>query len=314
MRAGIQPFFGIIKLGRKNHQHPSMTFSRAKLFIAFSCSSLPIAVAGSLWGVTPEQVGERYDPPPSENPKFDLPLGSRNLAIGRSVTTNFPEPLFGRLEMITDGSKGVATYPDGRIRYVDADNCYVEFSPSVPGVTGRDVHGLGPRYIQFDLQESVVIDAVWIWPGYRDHGYDVVRKLVVEISDDPNFKADTKTVFNCDTDNSMGFGVGQDRPFATSRYGKVIQISQIAGRFARIWCNGSVMSPWETRLVEIEIYGRPIALVRRQEALRLHDSDQRRNRRYIKGLSGLVVACTALIILVRHVRKKSKRIEFPPEE
>ena len=201
-----------------------MTLSRAILFIAFSCSSLPIAVAGSLWGVTPEQVGERYDPPPSENPKFDLPLGSRNLAIGRSVTTNFPEPLFGRLEMITDGSKGVATYPDGRIRYVDADNSHVEFSPSVPGVIRGDVHGLGPRYIQFDLQESVVIDAVWIWPGYRDHGYDVVRKLVVEISDDPNFKADTKTVFNCDTDNSMGFGVGQDRPFATSRYGKVIQI------------------------------------------------------------------------------------------
>lgn len=234
-----------------------MTHSLAILFIAF-CLSTPIAIAGSLSGVTPEQVGEHYDPPLTEKPKLDLPVGSRNLALGRSVTTNFPQPLLGCLEMITDGDKGVVTYPDGRLRFVDADNCHVEFSPSVPGVIGDDAHGLGPRYIQFDLQDSVAIDAVWIWPGYREHGYDVVRKLVVQASHDPSFTTDSTTIFNCDTSNSMGFGIGVDRPFATSRFGKLIQPASISGRFVRIWWDGSVMFPFETRIVEVEIYGRSL--------------------------------------------------------
>jgi hypothetical protein len=245
----------------------------------------------------------------TEKPKLDLPSGSRNLAIGRSVTTNFPEPLFGSLDMITDGNKGIVTYPDGRLRYVDADNCHVEFSPSVPGVIGGDGHGLGPRYIQFDLQDSVAVDAVWIWPGYREHGYDVVRELVIEVSDDLNSKAKTKTIFNCDTDNSMGFGIGQDRPFATSRYGKLIQSSPIAGRFVRIWWNGSVMFPFETRIVEVEIYGRPLGSIQAIDVLEGDETARTHSYHYVFAIIiaiGLLIASALTVRLVY----KSKRWAF----
>ena len=284
------------------------------LLIAFGCSSLGIAIAGSLSGVTPEQVGEPFDLPPIEAPTLKLPSGSTNLAFRRPITTNFPAPIVGRLDMITDGNKGVVTYPDGRLRYIDADNCYVEFSPSIPSVAGEESTELGPRFVQFDFQESTCFDAIWIWAGYREHGYDVVRKLVVQISQDPNFATNTTTVFNCDTDNSLGFGLGQDRPFASSRFGKLIPIKATLGRFVRIWCNGSVMIPWETRLVEIEIYGRPVGLNQGNDAHRAHEADQMRTHNYIKYTSAVVLFGTAIMVLVRFLRKNRKATVQPPEQ
>jgi hypothetical protein len=285
------------------------------MLIAFGCSSLGSAIAGSLSGVTPEQVGEPFDLPPSEAPTLKLPSGSTNLAYGRSITTNFPDPIMGQLDMITDGNKGVLTYSDGRLRYIDADNCYVEFSPSIHSMSGDEFTKLGPRFVQFDFQESNFFDAIWIWAGYRDHGYDVVRKLVIQISQDPKFATNPTTVFNCDTDNSLGFGLGSDRPFASSRFGKLIRIKPTLGRYVRIWCNGSVMFPRETRLVEIEIYGRPVGLNQRNDARRVHKADQPNAH---STLYQIYLCCglfgTATMILVRLLRKNRKATVQPPEE
>ena len=59
----------------------------------------------------------------------------------------------------------------------------------------------------------------------------------------------------------MGFGIGQDRRYVTSRYGKLIPVNAVNGRYIRLWSNGST---WHNTLpgkapnswVEVEVYGR----------------------------------------------------------
>jgi hypothetical protein len=202
----------------------------------------------SPWAVTisPDKIGEPYDPPPNKAPQLNLPTGSTNLARRATLISSDPCPVIGNLEIITDGDRGAWETPPGE--YWNEEEHILELLD-------------GKQYIQLDLQQKTSIDAIWIWQRHMCEGFEAPCDVIVQISNDSQFESEVFTVFNCDHDNSMGFGIGQDRRYLTSRYGKFIPVNAVNGRYVRLWSNGST---WYNTLpgkapnswVEVEVYGR----------------------------------------------------------
>jgi len=195
-----------------------------------------------------ERVKTGFPPPmvegtPRAYPKLPVPFDIRpefppvalartgylNLAAGRPVTSSDPNPLIGSLSLITDGDK---TGTEGTL---------------------VELYHEGPQWVQLDLGSEVGIQVVWIW---HRSGMDtlVYNDVIVEVSNDPNFKDHVVQVFNNDYDNSAGRGRGTDRPYTESRYGKPIQVNGVTGCYVRCYSNGN---SWNTssHYAEIEVFG-----------------------------------------------------------
>ncbi len=176
--------------------------------------------AGHPTPMSPETVGESFEPAPKQPPELKVPRGASNLATGKTVTSSAAEPIIGHLSMITDGEKG---WRDTENRpYIADDGYFVEI-------------GFGRQFVEIDLEEDSVIDAVWIWHQNPWEGFDVPRDIVVQVALDRAFSSPVTTVFNCDADNSMGLGPGSDRRYASSGFGKLIPVAGVSGRYVRLW-------------------------------------------------------------------------------
>ncbi len=65
----------------------------------------------------------------------------------------------------------------------------------------------------------------------HDHRYiQAIHDVIVQVSDDPDFKTGVTTLFNSDADNSTGLGVGTDREYFETKYGRVINGKAIKAR------------------------------------------------------------------------------------
>jgi hypothetical protein len=76
------------------------------------------------------------------------------------------------------------------------------------------------------------------------------------VSDDPEFKSGVTTLFNNDTDNSSGLGVGTDREYFEMEFGRVAAGKGVKARYVRGYTKGSNQSAlncWQ----EIEVYALP---------------------------------------------------------
>jgi hypothetical protein len=80
--------------------------------------------------------------------------------------------------------------------------------------------------------------------------------VVVQVSDDAEFKKDVKTVFNNDQDNSSALGAGKDLEYFETQYGKRIDAKGVKGRYVRFYTKGSTESALN-EYTELEVYGRP---------------------------------------------------------
>ena len=112
----------------------------------------------------------------------------------------------------------------------------------------------GTQYVQFDLGAPHELFALVFW-----HSHDtpkVYHDVIVQVSDDPDFKKEVKTVFNNDQDNTSGLGAGTDREYFETRYGKRIDTKGAKGRYLRFYSKGSTESALN-EYTEIEVYGRP---------------------------------------------------------
>src|SRR5580692_8373785 len=116
-------------------------------------------------------------------PPFLAPKGVANVALGKPVSASDPNLINGELKQITDGKKEA-------------------YEENV--VTLRR----GLRWVQIDLQAEYKIYAVVIW-----HDFNiplVYRDVIVQLSDDPEFKTGVQTIFNNDQKNTAGLGAGTD--------------------------------------------------------------------------------------------------------
>jgi len=108
----------------------------------------------------------------------------------------------------------------------------------------------GLQWAQVDLGETQDVNQINLWHYFSDGRK--YHDVVVQLSNDPNFTTGVTTVFNNDTDNSVGLGNGKDSEYAETSAGKSITFSTTGARYVRFYSNGSTVNGWN-HYVEIEV-------------------------------------------------------------
>ncbi len=157
-----------------------------------------------------------------------MPPGCTNLALKKKVTSSDKEPVIGSLDLVTDGDK------EG------AEGSYVELGPGV-------------QWVQVDLGKSSEIWAVVLWHFHSEPR--VYRDVVIQISDDPDFIQNVKTVFNNDHDNQAGLGIGKDLEYVETHLGRPIAVKGVKGRYVRLYSNGNTSNQMN-HYTEVQVYGK----------------------------------------------------------
>jgi len=159
-----------------------------------------------------------------KRPDFMVPPGLVNLAKGKKVTASDTEPVVGTLDLVTDGDK------EGD------EGSWVELAP-------------GKQWVQIDLEKVAEIYVVLVWHFHSQER--VYRDVVVQVSDDPTFAKDVKTIY----DNSSA---GTDHPYIENYQGKLIDAKGIKGRYVRLYSNGNTTNKMN-HYIEVEVWGKPAA-------------------------------------------------------
>ena len=180
---------------------------------------------------TPEDlpVAPNIEPPSDKAPvPLQVPQGVVNVAAGKPVTSSVPSFL-GELGQITDGKKEAI------------DDDAVEFRKGV-------------QWAQVDLGKPYAIHAVAMW---HDHRYvQAMHDVILQVSNDPEFKTGVTTLYNNDVDNSAGLGVGTDREYFEMEFGRAVPAKGVVARYVRGYSKGgslSALNCWQ----EIEVYALP---------------------------------------------------------
>ena len=163
-------------------------------------------------------------------PPFLAPKGVENVALHKPVSSGDPNLINGTLDQITDGKKEA-------------------FDENV--VTLRK----GLRWVQIDLKGEFNLYAVVIWHDFTTP--IVYRDVIVQLSDDPEFKNGVTTIFNNDQKNAAGLGVGSDREYfenSLTAAGKLIDAKGTKARYVRCYSKGSTDNALNS-YVEVEVYG-----------------------------------------------------------
>lgn len=166
-------------------------------------------------------------PSDRSRPPFMAPRGVTNLALNKSVTSSDSSPIKGTLALVTDGNKDLF------------DDAYV--------VLHRKV-----QWLQVDLENSAEIYAIVVW---HDHSMPQICKcVIVQLSDDKEFKTDVKTVFNNDYENEAGLGIGTDKQYFEDRQGRLIDTKGAKARYVRLYSKGNTRAATNF-YTEVEVYG-----------------------------------------------------------
>jgi hypothetical protein len=162
---------------------------------------------------------------------FLAPKGASNVALNKKVTASDKNPFIGQLSQITDGSKEAF------------DNEVVEMRKGV-------------QWVQVDLGEVCDIYAVVVWHDHRL--IQAYRSVVVQAADDPDFIDNVTTLFNNDTENVAGLGIGFDKQYFETQQGKLIPVKgTLRARYLRFYSRGSNSTAINS-YQEIEVYGQPV--------------------------------------------------------
>jgi hypothetical protein len=163
-------------------------------------------------------------------PPFLAPPGTKNVALGKPITSSDDQPIIGELTMVTDGDKEAA------------EGSYVELGPKLQHVT-------------IDLKAPHKIYALVIWHAHKQAA--VYHDVIVQVADDPDFVSNVTTVFNNDNDNTAGRGVGKDMSYVETSEGKLIDARGVQGRYVRLFSRGNTANELN-HYTEVEVYGKPV--------------------------------------------------------
>ncbi len=167
-------------------------------------------------------------------PPLTAPAGTTNVALNKKVTSSDSDPVVGSLDLVTDGAK------EG------TEGSWVELGPGV-------------QWVQIDLTKETTVYGICLWHQHADPR--VYRDVIVQISDDPEFKKGVVTVFNNDQDNTSLMGAGKDYEYFEAAEGKLIDCKLtdpkgVKGRYVRCYSKGSTADD-QNHYTEIEVYGIP---------------------------------------------------------
>jgi hypothetical protein len=193
-------------------------------------AALEIELPEAVFAGTPQdiRVPNLERPLSGPRPAFYAPVGTQNVALGKTVTGTDPEPVIGELGMITDGDKQAE------------DGSYVELGPFVQQIT-------------IDLGGEYDIYAVLLWHFHKQPR--VYFDVVVQIADTADFTSGVRTIFNNDTDNSSGLGPGSDMHYVETAEGKLIDAKGLRGRYVRLYSKGNSSNELN-HYIEVEVFGK----------------------------------------------------------
>ncbi len=167
---------------------------------------------------------EPSDAPP---PTIIAPAGVANIALGKEATSSDDFPIIGELDLITDGDKE------------SEEGYFVELAQ-------------GRQWAQIDLGAPAKIYGIGLWHFHTQKR--AYMDVVVQLSDDPDFKEGVTTVYNNDHDNSSGLGAGKDLAYIETNKGKLIDAKRRVGRYVRLYSNGNTSNEMN-HYVEVEVFG-----------------------------------------------------------
>ena len=136
-------------------------------------------------------------------------------------------PVIGELAFLTDGDKS------------GTDGTYVELGPT-------------PQWVQIDLGASAKVAAIAVWHFHSQAR--VYHDVVVQVSNDKDFKTGVTTVYNNDDDNSSKLGKGKDLAYIENFEGRLFDAKGAAGRYVRLYSNGNT-SDELNHYCEVEVHG-----------------------------------------------------------
>jgi len=166
--------------------------------------------------------------PPSKAPEFLVPEGTTLLSKGKPVTSSDDNPIIGDLTLITDGDKQAG------------EGYFVELLD-------------GPQWVQIDLEKTAEVSAVWVWHFHSQKR--AYNDVIVQISDDSEFKTGVTTVYNNDFDDSSKMGKGADFPYVESRFGLIVDGKGSKGRYVRLYSSGNTSNDMN-HYIEVEVHGK----------------------------------------------------------
>lgn len=164
---------------------------------------------------------------PTRAPEFFVPKGTVPLSLGKPVSSSDGDPIIGSLDLVTDGEKEAG------------EGYFVELLD-------------GLQWVQIDLEKSAAIHAIWLWHFHSQKR--AYHDVVVQISDDPQFKTGVTTVYNNDYDNSAKMGKGSEDPYVETRFGMIVDGKGTKGRYVRLFSNGNSSNEMN-HYIEVEVFG-----------------------------------------------------------
>ena len=174
------------------------------------------------------QIEKLEKPLGKPRPPFLAPKGTKNVALGKPVTSTDDMPIIGEIDYITDGDK-------------DADEGYfVELGPFT-------------QHITIDLQKEYNIYAIVVWHYHKQPR--VYYDVIVQVADDKDFTKNVRTLFNNDLDNSSGQGKGTDWHYVETAEGKLIDAKGEKARYVRLYSKGNNSNDLN-HYIEVAVYGK----------------------------------------------------------
>ena len=161
-------------------------------------------------------------------PPFLAPEGTKNVALHKKVTSTDDMPLIGEVDYITDGDTNG-----------DEGN-FVELGPFTQNIT-------------IDLEKEYNIYALVLWHFHKQPR--VYFDVIVQLSNDKDFKKDVKTIFNNDLDNSSKQGKGTDWHYVETAEGKLIDAKGEKARYVRLYSKGNNSNDLN-HYIEVAVYGK----------------------------------------------------------
>jgi len=157
-----------------------------------------------------------------------VPEGVKKISRDKPVTGSDDLPIIGELDYITDGDK------DG------ADGSYVELGPD-------------QQWVQIDLEKEHEIYGIVLWHFHKNARAYI--DVIVQLSNDEEFKKDVTTVYNNDHDNSSKMGKGDDKAWIETNHGRIIEPNGKKARYVRLYSKGNTANEMN-HYVEVEVFGK----------------------------------------------------------
>jgi hypothetical protein len=111
------------------------------------------------------------------------------------------------------------------------------------------------QHITIDLEGTYEIFAIVVWHYHQNP--QVYFDVVIQLADDSDIISNVRTLFNNDTDNSVGLGVGTDMHYVETNKGELIDAKGTKARYVRLYSDGNNNNDLN-HYIEVEVYGKPV--------------------------------------------------------